>query len=146
VATYPFLSDDWILAARAIHAELRAAELLAGATTGDESVQLRVNVVVTTVPFGDGRMRGHLNAADGVLDIEAGHLESPQATVTLDYDTARALVVDRDTQALTRAFMSGKLTVVGDLARLLSLVARPPSPTVGNTVGDAAERIRAITA
>jgi hypothetical protein len=140
VAVHPFLSDEWIIAARAIHAELRE-----GTTPTDDSLDLRVNVVVTAVPFGEGRIQGHLDAGDGVLDIEVGHLAEPQATVTLDYDTARALVVDRDTQALTRAFMSGKLTVTGDLARLLSLVTRP-SPPGAATAGDAADRIRAITA
>jgi hypothetical protein len=133
---HPFLSDEWIAAARAIHAELRP-EGVEG-----EPVDLRVNVVVTAMPFGDSRMHGHLDAADGGLDIEVGHLPEPHATVTLDYDTARALVVDRDTQALTRAFMSGRLTVEGDLAKLLALAARP----VSGGAGDAVERIRAITA
>jgi hypothetical protein len=94
------------------------------------------------MPFGADRLHGHLDAADGLLDIEVGHVGEPHATVTLDYETARALVVDRDTQAMTRAFMSGRLTVEGDLARLLALAARPVSPSAG----DAVERIRAITA
>jgi hypothetical protein len=139
VATHPFLSDEWIAAARAIHAEMRAQP--DGEGEADPATALRVNVVVTAMPFGDARMHGHLDVSGGALDIETGHLADPQATVTLDYDTARALVVDRDTQALTRAFMSGKLTVVGDLASLLALAGRPVSPTAG----DAADRIRDIT-
>jgi hypothetical protein len=137
VAAHPFLSDEWIDAARAIHAELRPADMPA-----DAGLDLRVNVVVTAVPFGEGRIHGHLDAGDSALDIELGHLAEPQATVTLDYDTARALVVDGDSQALTRAFMTGKLTVEGDLARLLALVGRPTPADAG----DAADRIRAITA
>jgi hypothetical protein len=38
--------------------------------------------------------------------------------------------------------MSGRLTVEGDLAKLLALAARP----VSGGAGDAVERIRAITA
>jgi hypothetical protein len=137
VATYPFLSDEWIAAARAIHADLRE-----GSADGADPIDLQVNVVVTAMPFGDARLLGHLDAADGVLDIEVDHLAEAHATVTLDYDTARALLVDRDTQALTRAFMAGRVTVEGDLAKILALATRPASPTTG----DAVERIRAITA
>ncbi len=133
---WAFLSDEWITAARVVHAELRPQ----GVT--DEPVDLRVNVVVTAMPFGDSRLHGHLDASDGVLEIEVGPLGEPHATVTLDYHTARAVVVDRDTQAMTRAFMSGRLTVEGDLARLLALAARP----VSGDAMDAVERIRAITA
>jgi len=141
MAAHPFLSDEWIAAARAIHAELRPGVDAEAAGATADALDLRINVVVTEVPFGEGRLHGHLDAADGSLDIEVGHLDAPQATVTLDYDTARALVVDRDTQSVTRAFMGGRLSVDGDLAGLLAVVARPASPT-GT---DLADRIRAIT-
>lgn len=138
MTAHPFLTDAWIAAARVVHQELT------GAVEGEEVTEVvdaRINVVVTSVPFGEGRLHGHLDAAAGTLEIELGHLDTPHATITLDYETARSLVVERDTQAVTKAFLAGTLVVEGDLARLLALVARPAPPSAA----DAAERIRAMT-
>jgi hypothetical protein len=141
VTAHPFLSDEWVSAARQLRAELREEHGGAGADPSGAD-EVRVNVHVTKVPFGDGTVEGHLDTSAGDLEIDLGHLDDPHVTVTLDYDTARALVVDGDQQAVMAAFMGGRLVVEGDLARLLAVAARPPSPDAA----EATARIRAITA
>ena len=135
MAPLPFLSDDWIEAARAIHAEL-----------GDEapvpSATLRMNLVVTAVPFGSGTVDAHVDTTAGALDIETGHLDEPDLTVTLDYDTAKRILVDQEPQAGMQAFLTGRISVDGDLTRLIVLLGQPPD----EHAAEVATRMRDITA
>ncbi len=138
--TYPFLSDEWIAEARKIRAEMADAEAAAGvpATT------VRMNQVITEVPFGGGRLDAHLDTSSGTLEMETGHLESPDVTVTLDYETAKAIFVDGTLDAGMRAFMEGKVRVQGDMAKLIAALQQlaPPDP---GAVNQAQARIRDIT-
>jgi putative sterol carrier protein len=52
--------------------------------------------------------------------MELGHLDEPDVTVTLEYDTARAIFVDGTAQAGMQAFMQGRIKVEGDLAKLVA--------------------------
>jgi hypothetical protein len=134
--THPFLSNDWIAAARAIHEEYR------GRTPAIDH-PVRMNLVVREVPFGTGRLDAHADTSSGELVLDLGHLERPDVTVKLDYDTARAMLVDLDPQVASQAFFSGKVEV-DDLARVILLQAQlnVPNPVAA----EVAERIRAITA
>ncbi|MCL2394606.1 MAG: SCP2 sterol-binding domain-containing protein [Acidimicrobiaceae bacterium] len=116
MAKYAFLSDEWVAAARALRAEYaeRAHSL---------PVAVRVNQIVRNAPFGEGTINAHVDTTSGLLDIDLGHLEDPDVTITLDYDVARALLVERDPAAAMQAFMSGRIKVDGDIAKLLALQA-----------------------
>jgi putative sterol carrier protein len=55
--------------------------------------------------------------------MELGSLANPDATVTTDYATARSIFVDQDPAAGMQALMNGKVTVDGDMMKLLALQA-----------------------
>lgn len=130
---HPFLSDEWIEAARRLRADHRGAA---------PQAVVRMNLVIEEVPFGDSTLEAHLDTTGGEVEIELGHLESPDVRVLLDYDTARAVLVDGDSQAALQAFMAGKIRVEGDLAKLLQYQSAPPSPSEVSL----SQQIRAITA
>jgi putative sterol carrier protein len=141
VPTFPFLSDEWIAEARKIRAELADPDRQAAAAPAS----VRMNQVITDVPFGDGRLDAHLDTSPGTLEMEIGHLEQPDVTVTLDYATAKAIFVDGTMEAGMKAFMDGKIRVQGDMAKLISALQQlaPPDP---GAVDQAQARIRDITA
>ncbi|MDQ1413483.1 MAG: hypothetical protein QOE07_2071 [Acidimicrobiaceae bacterium] len=136
MAKYAFLSDEWVAAAREIRHELKPN------SAADQGI--RMNQVVTDVPFGSGTIKSHLDTSLGEADIELGHLEKPDVTVTLDYATAKAILVEGNPQVAMQAFMAGKIKVDGDLAKLLTMlqtlaVAPDPAAIV------IAKRIQAMT-
>lgn len=132
---HPFLSDEWIEEARRIRAEYRGQ-------TQPIPHAVRMNLVVTEVPFGPGEVLAYLDTSDGEIDLETGHLESPDLSVTVDYATAKAILVEGNPQAGMQAFMSGKVQVQGDMAKLLVLQTAPPDPSAQ----EMALRLREITA
>ena len=138
--TYPFLSAEWIVEARKIRAEM--ADQAREASAAPASV--RMNQVITDVPFGDGKLDAHLDTSSGTLEMETGHLDQPDVTVTLDYATAKAIFVDGTMEAGMKAFMEGKVRVQGDMAKLISALQQlaPPDP---GAVDQAQARIRDIT-
>ena len=138
--TFPFLSDEWIAEARKIRAEMADPAREASAA----AASVRMNQVITDVPFGDGHLDAHLDTSSGTLEMETGHLEQPDVTVTLDYATAKAIFVDGTMEAGMKAFMEGKVRVQGDMAKLISALQQlaPPDPTA---VDQAQARIRDIT-
>jgi len=135
---YPFLSDDWVAAARKIRAEFDTLE---------EGVpdDVRMNQVITEVPFGTGTINAHIDTSSGSLEMDLGHLEQPDVTVTLDYATAKAVFVDGTVSAAMTAFMAGKVRVQGEMAKLLSALGQL-SPPDESSVTAVQERIREITA
>jgi hypothetical protein len=140
VPSYPFLSDEWIAEARKIRAEF-------GPPPAGEAppVTVRMNQVITDVPFEPGRLDAHLDTSSGAPEMEIGHLENADVTVTLDYETAKAIFVDGTLEAGMKAFMDGKVRVQGDMAKLIAALQQlaPPEP---DAVNQAQARIRDITA
>ena len=67
--------------------------------------------VITAVPFGSGTFEGHVTTASGQPELVAGHVGDPEVTVTTDYATSRALLVEQDPAAAMQAFMGGKIRV-----------------------------------
>jgi SCP-2 sterol transfer family len=139
VPQYPFLSEKWIDEARKIRDEYSAS--VSGAPP------IAMNLVVTEVPFGPGTLDAHLDSSSGRLALDQGHLEKPDVSITTDYATAKALFVDQNPAAAMQAFMSGKIRVQGDLAKLLSLQelmgsGTEPEAALAKTV---AERVKGIT-
>ena len=135
MATYDFLSDDWLAEARAIRAEFDGK----GATIEHS---IRMNLVVNEVPFGDGAVDAHADTSSGSLVLDIGHIDPVDLTVTIDYDIAKAILVEGDPNAGIQAFMQGKIKVEGDISKLMALQTMTPDP-VAAEIGS---RIQAITA
>jgi hypothetical protein len=131
---YAFLSPEWIEAARALQSE-HAASL------EPPALPVRMNLVVEDVPFGEPTLDAHLDTSSGTVELDLGHLGAADVKVSLDYPTAKKIIVDGDGQAAMQAFMGGKIRVEGDITKLLAFQATPVS---GSSI-EAAEQIRAIT-
>ncbi len=121
MATYPFLSDEWIEAARAIREEYRGK-------TPAPAHTVKMNQIITDVPFGDGTIHAHMDTTSGEVELELGHLDDADVTVTLDYATAKAILVEGNPQAGMQAFMAGKIKVEGDMTKLMAMGQAPPDP------------------
>ena len=100
-----------------------------------------MNQIVTEVPFGDGTINAHMDTSSGEMEMDLGHLENPDLTVTLDYATAQAILVDGNPQAGMQAFMAGKIKVQGDMTKLMAMQQGTPDPAAA----EIAEKIKAIT-
>ncbi len=135
---YPFLSEEWIQQTRLIREEFKDR---APAVT----MSVRMNQIISDVPFGVGVVHAHLDTSSGVLDVETGHVESPDVTVTMPYDVARALLVDGDASAAMNAFMSGRIKVDGDITKLLGLQVPASSAAASPEAALVVERIKSIT-
>ena len=131
---YKFLSEEWMNAAKAIREEF------AGQGT-PPAHSIKMNQVITDVPFGDGTINAHMDTNDGELKMDLGHLDDAELTVTLDYETAKAIFVDQNPQAGMQAFMAGKIKVQGDMTKLMAMQAGAPDPTAQAV----AARIKEIT-
>ncbi len=122
MAKHEFLSDDWIAAARALHAQ-HASDGTSGTAL---ATSVRMNLVVEDVPFGTERLDAHLDTSTGAVAIDLGHLEGADVVVSLDYATAKAILVDGDAQAGMQAFLAGRIRVDGDLTKLLAFQSGAP--------------------
>ena len=118
---YPFLSDEWLDAAKKIREEY------AGKSAAPAHA-VRMNQIITEVPFGDGTIDAHMDTSGGELVMDTGHLENPDLTVTLDYATAKAILVEGNPQAGMQAFMAGKIKVQGDMTKLMAMQQGTPDP------------------
>jgi hypothetical protein len=131
---YPFLSDEWLEAAKAIREEYR------GKAAAPAHV-VKMNQIITEVPFGDGTIEAHMDTSGGELDMDTGHLDTADMTLTLDYDTARAILVEQNPQAGMQAFMGGRIKVQGDMTKLMAMTQGTPDPVQA----EIAARIQEIT-
>jgi hypothetical protein len=134
--SHQFLSESWIKAARDIRHRY----------SGDvpaTDVVVRINVITTKVPFGEGTISAYIDTSNGSLEMELGSIEESDLTVTTDYETARKLFVEQDPTASMQAFMAGRIKVEGDITRLM--VMQTSLPQTETTEAVAAE-IKAITA
>jgi putative sterol carrier protein len=127
--THPFLSDEWITAARAIRARYADQVPPMTATVG-------VNLTVLEVPFTSDVLHAHMDTSSGTLELELGHLDAADAHVTLDYATARAMLVERDPALVMQAVMSGRVQIEGDLMKVMALQASMPADEVSLAVAD----------
>ena len=133
--SHDFLSDDWMTAARAIRAKYEGQ-------TPKIAASIRINQVITEVPFGSGEVKSFIDTSSGDMQMELGELESPDATVTTDWATARAMFALGDQAAAMQAFMSGKIKVTGDMMKIMSMQTAVPQNDVTVRI---AEEIKAIT-
>ncbi|MFZ0668456.1 MAG: SCP2 sterol-binding domain-containing protein [Acidimicrobiales bacterium] len=136
MATYQFLTDEWIEEARKIREE---AETEGTGLAVPHPVKM--NLVITEVPFGTGSLDAHVDTSSGLAEIDSGHVNPCDMTVTVDYPTARSILVDGNTQAAMQAFMTGRIKVDGDMSKLLELQSSAPGPA-GAAL---AQKLREIT-
>ncbi|MGQ0831436.1 MAG: SCP2 sterol-binding domain-containing protein [Microthrixaceae bacterium] len=134
MAQYPFLSDEWLEAAKKIREDAPGG--------GAPPHVVKMNQVITDVPFGDGTINAHMDTSGGELKMDVGHLDAPDLTVTLDYATAKAILVDGNPQAGMQAFMAGKIKVQGDMTKLMAMQQGTPDPAQA----EIAAKIKEITA
>ena len=134
--SYPFLSDEWLEEARKIRAEYEGKTPAIAHT-------VRMNLVVTAVPFSVDDVHAHMDTSSGELILETGHIEDQDLKVTVDWETAKAILVEGNPQAGMQAFMSGKVRVEGDMAKLLALQGTPAA--ADPSAAEMAERLREIT-
>jgi len=134
VERLPFLSDEWTAEVKRLH-----AEVVTQSTPPAQSV--RMNLVLTQSPLGEGTIEAHVDTSSGELLVDTGHIDSPDLTVSLDYETAKAILVDGDAQAAMQAFMSGRIKIDGDMSLLLALQNTPVDPAHQ----ELAARVREIT-
>ena len=134
--SYPFLSDEWLEEARRIRAEYEGK-------TGTIPHAVRMNLVVTAVPFSEEDILAHMDTSSGELILEVGHLETQDLKVTVDYDTAKAILIEGNPQAGMQAFMAGRVRVEGDMAKLMALQAAPAASDPN--AAEMATRLRDIT-
>ncbi len=137
--SHEFLSAPWMDAARAIR------EKYADQATKITTV-IRMNQVITDVPEGltDGpTLKVYMDTSSGTAVMELGELETPDLTVTTDYDTARKLFVEQDQAAGMQAFMAGKIKVQGDMMKMMAMQTAMPQDEIAKTI---AQEIKDITA
>jgi putative sterol carrier protein len=134
VAKYPFLSEEWMQAARTIREEYRGK-------TPPAPLSVRMNLRISEVPFGEGSLEAHMDSSSGEMEMDIGHLDAPDLTVGVDYATAKAIFVEQNAQAGMQAFMAGKVKVEGDMTKLMAMQAAPPDAVAVEIAG----RIKEIT-
>jgi hypothetical protein len=134
MATFPFLSDEWVSEARKIREEYEGK----GAVVPHP---MKMNLNVTEVPFGPGVIDAHLDTSEGAAKLELGHIDPVDLSVTLDYATAKAILVEGNPAAGMQAFMAGRIKVDGDMSKLMALQGAAPDPTAA----EVATRLRQIT-
>lgn len=105
-----FLSEEWTTE---VKGRLNATDSFKKAA-GSASVKLQQ---VITSP--DGERRYWIRIQDGSIDMGQGEIDSPDATITQDYETAVALAKS-EVNPLS-AFMSGKLRISGSMMLLMQL-------------------------
>jgi putative sterol carrier protein len=132
---HPFLSDEWMTAAKEIR------QKYAGQTT-KVTQSLKINQIVTGVPFGEGTVESYLDTSSGDVVMDLGRLEDADVTVTTDYATAKAIFVDQDPAAGMQAFMTGKIQVQGDMMKLMAMQMAMPTDEASRQIAD---EIKAIT-
>lgn len=121
----------------------RSIRLKYQAQTAPVTMVIRMNQVITDVPFGDGTVRAFTDTSSGEVVMELGELANADVTITTDYDTALKILVEQDQAAAMQAFMAGKVKIQGDMMKMMAMQTSMPQDDTAKAI---AEEIRAITA
>lgn len=160
-APSPFLSSTWLAAARQVADGLDAEIAAAGDVVERPGVltlesPVTIDVTVNETPDDVDTATGgvvacHVTADGQRIAVELGHLAAeggePEASVTTDYETAKAMFVSGDPAAFMQKFMGGSILVQGDLPRLIGLFAAMATAAANDPrAARATNSLRAITA
>ncbi len=131
-----FLSDEWLEQAKAIRAEYEGKG-------GAPPHLMRMNLVIVEVPadVAPDSIDAHMDTTSGDVDMDLGHLDTPDLTVTVGYEVAKAILVEGNPQAGMQAFMAGKIKVQGDMTKLMAMQSATPDPIAAEIAG----KIKGIT-
>ncbi len=119
MAKFAFLSPEWFTEVRRLQTEHD--------NVLPPEADLRMNLRVTDTPFGNDR-EFHMAASGGNADWGEGHLPDADVTLILGYATAKDIFVLGNPQAAIEAFMAGRITISGDITKLMVAQAAPPGP------------------
>jgi hypothetical protein len=131
---YPFLSPEWMDEAKKIREEYRGK---GGATPPS----IKMNQVITDVPFGEGSIDAHMDSSSGEMEMDLGHIDDAEVKITVPYSVARAIFVENNPQAGMQAFMAGQIKVEGDMTKLMAMQGGSPDATAA----EVAAKIKDIT-
>ena len=129
---YPFLSPEWMEEARKIREEFKGKG-------GAAPAPMKMNQVITEVPFGDGTLDTHIDTTGGEMQMDEGHIEGAEVKLTVPYSVAKALFVDNNPQVAMQAFMSGQIKVEGDMTKLMAMQGGAPDPAAAELAAKIAE-------
>lgn len=132
---FEFLSPEWEVAAESLH-DSNSAQ-------APEDISFSMNVTITPTPYGDKLIS--IVADAGVATVEKVHTENPDLTVKTDYETARKLFLEGEMNIVLSAMLEGKITVGGDIAKLLSMASSPGAMPSMPFLEDLATRLKEIT-
>lgn len=105
-----FLTEDWV---NGVNAALNAHDGFKAAAAG---IDLALQFAVSGAPEGCIEQY-YLKLAAGSPSAASGELEGPDVGISSDYDTSAAIAKgELNTQT---AFMTGKLKITGNLAKLM---------------------------
>ena len=111
-----FLSDGWFSQTEKIQDEVNPP-------VPPAIKDLKINMQVTGGPSGEVAFRMEAGR------LVKGHAADAPTKLVIPFDTARAMLIDQNQQAVMSAFMSGQIRVEGDMAKLMQMqMAGPPSP------------------
>ena len=133
--SHQFLSEEWMAAAREIREKYKDEALMI-------TLSIKINQVVTDVPFGEGTIKAFLDTSSGDVVMDLGELDAADLTVTTDWETARKVFVDQDQAASMQAFMAGKIKVQGDMMKMMAMQTSMPQDEITKQI---AAEIKAIT-
>ena len=105
-----FLTNDWL---QALNDTVNAHQ---GFRNAIAKVDLTLQFEAPDAPEG-AEKRYYLQIQNGELVASAGDADSPDATITNSYETAMA--VSKGEMNTQMAFMSGKLKVSGNMAKIM---------------------------
>ncbi|MCP3939222.1 MAG: SCP2 sterol-binding domain-containing protein [Actinomycetia bacterium] len=134
---HTFLSDEWIEAVVGLQ-----TEYLGRIAAPEQSIVM--NQVINDVPFGTGTLYLHVDTRSGVAEVDHGHTDEADVTITTDYDTAKTLFMTSNPQEIMMAFMSGRVLIEGDMAKLLVVQGDTVEPD--DAQREVAEKLRSLTA
>jgi putative sterol carrier protein len=118
---HEFLSPEWVEAAKGLREQFEGE-------ASPPAHTIKMNLVITEAPFQDDDIQAHMDTTGGDLQMDLGHLDDPELTVTVDWATAKAIFVDQNPQAGMQAFMAGKVKVQGDMTKLMAMQQQAPDP------------------
>ena len=124
---YSFLSEEWMAAVRTIRAKYHGK-------TVPITQPIRMNQVVTAVPFGEGTVHSFLETTSGEVVMDLGSLPDADVTITTDYQTARKIFLEQDPTAAMVALMSGYIKVDGDIVKMMAMQTVIPQDDIGKQV------------
>ena len=134
MSKHEFLSEEWIAAAQAIR------ESYAGKATTSPP-PMKMNVVITEVPFGAGSMDAHIDTTDGEMSLDMGHLEGEDLTVTVDYATAKAIFIQEQSRDLA-AYEKSKAVETARIQQEAAIAFGKAARTIGFDINS--KRVEAL--